>query len=82
MSESQDVGRSPGQSPPPERQYPSQQREPPSSGHGVNPKSKNKEESDTDIKGLKSNPEGPLDSHLEELSKKKYKNVAGVLHEQ
>ena len=30
---------------------------------------------------LKSNPEGPLDSHLEDLSKKKYKNVAGELHE-
>jgi hypothetical protein len=29
--------------------------------------------------GLTSNPEGPLDSHVEELAKKKYKNVAGEL---
>ena len=39
-----------GQSPPPERQDPGQQREPPSSGHGVNPESKNKEESESQLK--------------------------------
>jgi hypothetical protein len=28
---------------------------------------------------LTSNPKGPLDDHVEELAKKKYKNVAGEL---
>jgi len=70
-----------GQSPPPERQAPKQQREPPSSGHGVDTDSKSKDESKSQIEGLTSNPAGPLDSHLEEISKKKYKNVAGDLHE-
>lgn len=45
MSEHQDAG----QSPPPERQDPRQQREPPASGHGVNPDTKNKEESASQI---------------------------------
>jgi hypothetical protein len=38
-----------GQSPPPERQAPKQQREPPSSGHGVNTDSKSKDESKSQI---------------------------------
>jgi hypothetical protein len=70
-----------GQSPPPERQSGKQQRDPPASGHGVNEGSKNKEESESQLKDLTSNPKGPLDDHIEELAKKKYKNVAGELTE-
>lgn len=77
MSENQMAG----QSPPPERQAPKQQREPPSNAHGVNKDSKSKEESEAQMKELASNPEGQLDSHLEELSKKKYKNVSGEMQE-
>lgn len=41
--------KSAGQSPPPERQEPKQQREPPSSGHGVNKDSKSKEDSQAQV---------------------------------
>ena len=95
-----------GQAPPPQRQSGKQQRDPPSNGHGVNVGSKNKEESEQQLKvcyiihhsttcslewfrdrirtdaleqELTSNPKGPLDDHVEELAKKKYKNVAGEL---
>jgi len=70
---------SPGQSPPPSRQTGPQLHDPPSDGHGVNPSSKNQEETKEDLQNLSSNPAGPLDAHVEELSKKKYKNVAGKL---
>jgi len=67
------------QSPPPERQTGAQQQDPPSSGHGVNVSLKNKDEGKSQLEGLTSNPKGPLDDHVEELAKKKYKNVAGEL---
>lgn len=70
---------SPGQSPPPSRQTGPQLHDPPSDGHGVNTSSGNQDESKADLERLSSNPPGPLDAHVEELSKKKYKNVAGKL---
>ncbi|KUJ20734.1 uncharacterized protein LY89DRAFT_682430 [Mollisia scopiformis] len=58
------------QSPPPEEQSGAQQQDAPSSGTGVNPETKNKEESESQLEGLSSNPKGPLDDHVAEVAKK------------
>jgi len=59
-----------GQSPPPEQQSGAQLQDPPASGHGVNEKSKNQDESKSELEGLSSNPKGPLDDHAAEAVKK------------
>jgi len=68
----QNTGR---QSPPPEEQSGNQQQSAPSSGHGVNDSSQdNQKDSKAQIEGLSSNPKGPLDDHVEALSKKTERN--------
>ncbi|KAH6678499.1 hypothetical protein B0J14DRAFT_324692 [Halenospora varia] len=63
----QNTGR---QSPPPEQSSGAQQKDAPSSGTGVSPDSKNKDESKSQLEGLSSNPKGPLDDHLKDTVKK------------
>ncbi|KAF4634901.1 hypothetical protein G7Y89_g3186 [Cudoniella acicularis] len=58
------------QSPPPEESTGSQQKSAPASGTGVNPESKNQNESKSQLEGLTSNPKGPLDDHVKETAKK------------
>jgi len=67
------------QSPPPESQTGAQLQSPPASGHGVNPSSKNQEESKAQLESLSSNPKGPLDDHMAETTKKTVENVAGEI---
>jgi len=62
------------QSPDPERQS-GAQKDPPSSGQGVNDSSNNKDDSKSQLEGLSSNPKGPLDDHLKETTSKTVENT-------
>ena len=57
-----------GQSPPPERQAPRQQREPPSNAHGVNKDSKSKEESEAQMKAWSHNDEATASRMVRKLT--------------
>ncbi|KAG9237115.1 hypothetical protein BJ875DRAFT_370634 [Amylocarpus encephaloides] len=58
------------QSPPPERSSGAQLKDTPADGQGVNPSTNNKEESQSQLEGLTSNPKGPLDDHVKTTTSK------------
>ncbi|TVY39753.1 hypothetical protein LOCC1_G005481 [Lachnellula occidentalis] len=58
------------QSPEPEEQSGKQQQDTPASGQGVNKDTNNKDDSQSQLDGLSSNPKGPLDDHVADTAKK------------
>ncbi|RDL41857.1 Uncharacterized protein BP5553_01836 [Venustampulla echinocandica] len=61
------------QSPSPDSSSGAQQKSPPGSGKGVDSDTHNQDDCKSQIKGLESNPKGPLEDHLKEASSKTMK---------
>ncbi|EQL00873.1 hypothetical protein OCS_03415 [Ophiocordyceps sinensis CO18] len=59
------------ESPPPERQTGAQMNDPLASGHGTDSAEGKDKKLDKEIKGLQSNPKGPMDKSLESKFSKK-----------
>ncbi|RDW66503.1 hypothetical protein BP6252_10138 [Coleophoma cylindrospora] len=66
------------QSPPPETQSGKQLQDPPSDGHGVNDSTSNKETSKAQLEALSSNPGGPLDQHVKDVTSKTVNHPANA----
>ncbi|OAQ73692.1 hypothetical protein VFPPC_01354 [Pochonia chlamydosporia 170] len=66
------------ESPPPERQTGKQLHDPPAEGFGTKEVGNKGESMKSELKGLSSNPKGPLDDHLDEKFSKETGNPVGA----